>query len=401
MVLIGVGIFIATALLVRTQAEIAGATAATESTSRRAIAWSALQAVGAELHAQRRVILDGDPPRLDGQIVLFETGSVASVARLLPIGPEGVRLVAENGKIDVNTATVEMFVASRLMNEVEATALVTYRDSRPERRLRSLDELLDVTGEDGTPVFGPQRVLGELERVAEEDAGVAAFDRFEGGDLAGGEPALVDHVTVFSFEPELQRSGVLRIDVSQPWSEELGRRLDRRFGDGTGQAVRQVKETNGLSSRADIVRVLRFFNVANGDWVDVLDGLTGGDGDWRGGQTRPEHRDPTGAARAAGGAVSLGRRTVEPRSPRCTGRRTGRRRARVDLRRWRDRGSRRDRCGHSRSTRRARQRSSRLDRVAGDRGVSRRRALRDDRRSLHDALLDVARADRRRHGPRR
>ena len=61
---------------------------------------------------------------------------------------------------------------------------------------------------------------------------------------------------VYGFEPTLQRSGALRIDINVEWSDELGRRVVDRFGEGASAALRRLFETR-FDSDAQIYRTLR------------------------------------------------------------------------------------------------------------------------------------------------
>jgi hypothetical protein len=82
-------------------------------------------------------------------------------------------------------------------------------------------------------------------------------------------------LTVFAAEPNLQQSGRLRINLNVPWSDELGRRLDDRFGAGAAEIVKEIMD-GGTSFESDgaIVEVMRFFNLAPDEWPDILDALS-------------------------------------------------------------------------------------------------------------------------------
>ena len=93
------------------------------------------------------------------------------------------------------------------------------------------------------------------------------------------ETTLLDVLTVHSFEPALQRSGVLRINLNVPYSAELGRRMDDRFGEGTGSGLERLM--NGGFTFDDDSRIVRVLRSISGDaddgnvtWGDALDSLT-------------------------------------------------------------------------------------------------------------------------------
>ena len=61
------------------------------------------------------------------------------------------------------------------------------------------------------------------------------------GQDAGALRGLADAVTVYGFEPALQRSGKLRIDLNVEWSDELAERVTERFGaDASSHALARL-----------------------------------------------------------------------------------------------------------------------------------------------------------------
>ena len=93
---------------------------------------------------------------------------------------------------------------------------------------------------------------------------------------------LADIVTVYSFEPALQRNGRLRINLNTEWSEELGRRVEERFGREVRDVLRRimVEEGRTFDSEAVLFDVLRFYNVDPDDWGEIVDTFTAESGEF-------------------------------------------------------------------------------------------------------------------------
>lgn len=273
LVIMGSAIFIGTAMLFTAQAEVAGAAGARQAAQVRSLAWSGLQAVVVQLDAQRDAILRGDQPTLVERFEIFETPEgETGVVRLLAIDAENPAgfFIPEAAKLDVNTIDAERLAATGVVAPELAGAIIAFRQSLG-RPIVSIEELLRVEG------MTPTLLYGDIAASA-PDAG----------------PSLADVLTVFAFEPSLQRNGRLRINInvsSSAWSEQLSQRLDERYGEGTGAIVKRiVDEGTTFDSDKRIVQVLRFFQVPPADWSNILDGLTG---DGPGGADADETATPT------------------------------------------------------------------------------------------------------------
>ena len=96
----------------------------------RLIMRSAVHAVGARLQLDREAMLQGGTPDLQGAFDLFETKTHQAVAILLPLGPHGERVVAEAGKLDLNTASASMIAATGSVSAIESEAIVAARAAR-------------------------------------------------------------------------------------------------------------------------------------------------------------------------------------------------------------------------------------------------------------------------------
>lgn len=258
LVVMGGAILLATALLFVAQAQVAGSAHAEARVQARALAWSGALVAVTRLDAQRDVILQGRTPALDRQFVIYEGADQLAVARLLPIGPGGADLVPEAGKLDLDHADAAMLAGTGLVDEALAGAIVDHRTALG-RPYQSVAELLDVPG------MSPATLLGAIDELAEPDT------RSE-SDVARG---LADVVTVYGFEPALQLDGKRRINLNQPWSEQMAARLARRFGDEAAETLGQVLQSGTeFDTEAKIFQVLRFFEVPPEQWPPIIDAFT-------------------------------------------------------------------------------------------------------------------------------
>jgi len=278
MVVMAVALLIVVGMLSVVRGEVAAASTAPRTTQSRALAWSGLQAIGTSLDRQRDRILDGAAPTLRRQIVLVDDDRRLGVVRLLEFGSDGQTLVAEAGKIDLNSVDLESLAATGLVDEALARRIIEHRDRLGGGRFRSEIDLLAVPGVNATLLYG---TLDRL--VLDPRVGVPrGAGREQRGVTVQG---LLDAVTVHGIEPALQRSGVRRINLNRPWSSELGERVDERFGGGASTALRQLMQAGTTFDRENrIAEVLAQFNVPPTEWNDILDAFTTESGDLHGGR---------------------------------------------------------------------------------------------------------------------
>ncbi len=272
LVVITLGALAAATVLVSADASIAEAEVTVTRAQSRALAWSGVQVVMAELASQREALLDGRLPRITEEWELFtDEAGRRWMVRLIDLGgPGGVPIVSESGKLDLNTATEAMLALLPGVGDSLAKRIV---EARAERPLTSVDELLSIEG------FTPEMVYGE------EVGGAVDSPAVEGASLP-----LADVVTVYSFDPNVQSGagddpqrhrGRKRVNLNQAWSDSLRSALVDRFGEGVAQGVEQImKNGTEFKTEADFVRVMRFFQVPPADWVEALDALCTSDDDY-------------------------------------------------------------------------------------------------------------------------
>ena len=299
LVIVGSALLVVTGLLFTAQADLAGQANASGAIQSRALAWSGVQAVMSRLHDQRSRILDGELPRVDREYVLYEGGAVAGVARLLPFGRGEPYLLPEAGRLDLNTIDAVELADTGLVSTATAEAITAHRDSTLGRPFQSVAELLLVPG------VAPEILYGDIAELTVMDDALGD-DTEVGEDVAArfGDDALrglADVVTVYSFEPALQRDGKLQINLNQSWSDELGRRLDDRFGEGAGQIVKQIMDGGTtFDDDAKIFQVLRFLDTPIEQWPDIVDAVTTESGDYHFGRLDINSASPEALAALPG-----------------------------------------------------------------------------------------------------
>jgi DNA uptake protein ComE-like DNA-binding protein len=251
LLIMGATVLVATSLLFVAQAEYAGSARTDDTVQARALAWSGVQAAMVRLDEQHQDILDGSVPELDeAQFIVYETATRLGVVRLLPVGPAGEHLVPEAGKLDVNGIDAEILAATELIEPGLADAVIGYRDRTLGRPFQSVGELLRVEGLSVETLYGPVEQFWSADE-SEQDGDVfpAAVQSGAPIELRG----LADAVTVYSFEPAIQRNGALRINLNVPWSDELGDRIADRFGTDVAQTVQRIMEAGDFHyGRLDI-----------------------------------------------------------------------------------------------------------------------------------------------------
>jgi DNA uptake protein ComE-like DNA-binding protein len=278
LVVMGSALLVGTSLLFMAQAQAAGSAGAADAAQSRALAWSGIQAVMSTLNDQRQRILDGELPAIEDEYVVYETDTRLGVVRLLPVGPDGARSVPEAGKLDLNMVDAEMLAQTELIEPDLAEAVIEFRDRQLGRPFQSVAQLLQVEGITPELLYGP---IDDL-TVMDEASGALVDDSVSSGAFDDVPRGLADLVTVYSFEPALQRNGRLRINLNTEWSEELGRRVEERFGREVRDVLRRimVEEGRTFDSEAVLFEVLRFYNVAPDDWGEIVDTFTAEPGEF-------------------------------------------------------------------------------------------------------------------------
>ena len=283
LVVAGIGLSIAAGVLLLTRAETRGADRSAERVRSRALAWSGVQAIVSELAAQRGRILQGEPLELDGQYVIEEAGTRLGVVRLLPVGPDGSRLVPEASKFDLAEASIESLEASGILDAELAQAVIAARD-RFGGRLDSVEALLAAAPEAiaAEDLFGPLEELDLRDAIAGEEAdrGERMLARLEGPTPRG----IADLLTVHAAEPALDLEGRPRIAIAPPWNDAMGEAITERLGEDAANAVRIVVsggtevgplvEGLSLDRDRDLAEIMVRAKVAVEDWIEPVDVLT-------------------------------------------------------------------------------------------------------------------------------
>ncbi len=251
MVVVAIGAAGATSLAYRAQVTLRSSRQSIQRTEVRAAAWSGLQAVMAELADQRDELLGGAPPTLTESWTLgTDSGGRRLVYRLVRIGGAesgafdvGVAATPEASRLNVNTATPEALArVPGLANAADAIVA-----ARQQSLLQSVGELARIEGVDADLFFAPDvggaRLLTCMSADPSVQAGVGSGER-----------------------------GNMRINLDVEWSDELGSAVERRFGTGARDAVKQLMEQGTtFESTSDLVRTMASFQMEAESWIEPLD----------------------------------------------------------------------------------------------------------------------------------
>lgn len=234
MVVAAASLWTTVALLARAGVETAGIDGGSESIQAESAMRSAVLVYASELYEQRERLRVGVAAELDEQVVLWESGTRAMVARLIPVEGEQ-RVVAEASRLDINYATAD-----------QLDHVIGFSESilRARERHRFDDS---------------REILSLLDRSAVE---------------ATSDGGLCERLTVHAHEPNVQQNGNLRINLAVPWSEELGDRIRTRFDESTAEALHEVLKENPVQTDADLMRLILAFELDPSAWPGALDAFS-------------------------------------------------------------------------------------------------------------------------------
>ncbi|GAB4548229.1 MAG: hypothetical protein Tsb0013_08640 [Phycisphaerales bacterium] len=233
----------------------------------RSIAMAGVRGVAEDLLDQRDAMLEGEDPSLEDEVELWSDGDRRAVAILLPVGPEGETLVSESAKLDLNRATAEMLAELPGVGMGLAQAIV---GARPDAGYQSVDALLDVDGVTPTLLFG------------DRDRWARAWSDAD-TPVRGGESALIDHVTVYAAEPNVQRglgevnadfAGQLRVNLNRTWSDDIERELADLFDDDIVSTIRTLNQRGAFADEPTFLRTLDNVGLGADDIRWILDLFT-------------------------------------------------------------------------------------------------------------------------------
>lgn len=275
LVVVAIAAMVGTTVMYVADAEVVGTRTTIRAMQSRALAWSGVQVTMAELLAQRGALLDGGHPDLTRELTMSmgEAGA-RGVARLVEVAA-GEAVVPEAGKLDLNTATAAMLVATGRMDEALAGRIVSAAAQRP---LTSVEELLGISGVTAEMVYG---VVGGTVPTPGPGAPVGGAEN----PAAGSQGVrLGDVLTTYAFDPNVQagvgdrgadHKGKRRINIGSDWSDALGKAVSNRFGKDAAKVLEQVmKGGSKFAGDSDVVAVLRRLNVPPAEWGPILDSFT-------------------------------------------------------------------------------------------------------------------------------
>ncbi|MCX7014870.1 MAG: type II secretion system protein GspK [Candidatus Sumerlaeota bacterium] len=168
-------------------------------------------------------------------------------------------LVDEAGKLNLNTATVDMLEGLPGMTPELAGAIVDWRDSdsdvstdgaesdsyalrQPASQCKNgpfetVDELRLVLGADWNILFGEDANLNGALDPNEDDEAVSEPPDNHNGVL---DPGVLEYVTVFSREPNKAADGSARLNIANASSQEIGRRLADTLGEDRAREIERA-----------------------------------------------------------------------------------------------------------------------------------------------------------------
>jgi DNA uptake protein ComE-like DNA-binding protein len=290
LLVVTIGALVGTSIIYYSGADRRAAKLGVSRVQARAMAWSGVQVVLAELSKQRDALLSGEAPEITERWIA-PSGEVAGGGgeqwgfRVMAV--RGKTLWSEMGKLDVNSVPAEMLAKLPGMTEELAGKIVAARGTR---RFTSVPELLSVQGMTPELLLGsgagastPAPVAPAAEG-AEPSEAATSVSGGGGGGGGGGEGGLSRFLTVYSFDPEVQvgfgakaseAAGKQRININVPWSDDLGEAIKDRFDAGIADGVKGLLERGEKFEKpSSIVKKLREFRVEPEGWVEVLDAFT-------------------------------------------------------------------------------------------------------------------------------
>ncbi|MBK9187557.1 MAG: hypothetical protein IPM33_01240 [Phycisphaerales bacterium] len=259
LVVVAIGAMIGTSVMLRAQSHRALAGVGVRKTQTTALAWSGVNAAMAEMAAQRESILDGGEPTLTSEWELFREGAWRGVVRLVPLGEGGQVCIPENARLDANLASKEMLAALPGVGDAIADKIIAARG-------QGLSSIEPLRGLAGAPVADELRVVTPAPPSTH--------------DGTTGNHAWIDHLTVFSFDPDLQAGvagneagkGLQRVGLSNGWTDGARSAVADRFGEDIARVAEAVfKDAPPLTKDSQLVALLRRVGSKPKDWAAALD----------------------------------------------------------------------------------------------------------------------------------
>ena len=257
-------------LLLSAEVSRADTTASIARSQSRALAWSGVQAMMAEIASSRDDLIAGGAPNVVGEHVVFTD---ATGARHV-FRPVEDRAESEQTRLDINHATAEMLAKLPRLDETIAQAIVTKRSAAS---FNAIDELLNVEGVTEGLLYG--------DPSNDDDAPLNPFAAF---DAAPDARPLADLITVYSFDPIVQTAvdepesrGRQRLRLTDGWNDDLEQGVAERLGDDAARAFGAMfREESELTNASDLVRAMIDRSIPTEQWGAALDLFTFASGDY-------------------------------------------------------------------------------------------------------------------------
>lgn len=269
LIVVAIGAIIGTSVMLRAQSHRALASVGVRRTQTNALAWSGVNAVMAEMAAQREAILDGAEPSLTLEWELFRDGAWRGVVRLVPAGKSGGVCTPENARLDVNLATTEMLASLPGVDDALGERIIGARG----QGLSSIEPLRVL-------VAGMRSVDASTASLSDSVGGIGAGRAIDAAAGGSGDGEWIDHLTVFSFDPDVQAGvagneagkGLRRVGLSGGWTTGARSAVVDRFGEDIARVAEAIfKDAPPMKKDSELVALLRRVGATPKDWGPALD----------------------------------------------------------------------------------------------------------------------------------
>lgn len=273
------GLLLATSAVWMARAERSAEAAERDAAQLRALAWSGLQAVMAELDSQREAILAGQTPEMTESWSLFGTPTSRGTIRLLPVAGESL-LESESAKLDLNAVDAEMLTRLEAVGEAFADRIIAARAGLSGERFHSPGDLLAVEGVTAERLYGALGEISVQSSVSDESSEEARFAaRLEAlsSDSAPvvGSSGWRSLLTTWNYEPVLQNTGRYKINLAAELDDRMRERIERRFGPDLVTLIEAIKNDPDQQIEGDwVYQALAASGLAPEEWDQYLDAFT-------------------------------------------------------------------------------------------------------------------------------
>jgi hypothetical protein len=276
LVLVGCAVFVVTGIVFLVRGEVAGAKNSVDGAQLRAATWSAVQAYASRFASQRDRLLRGDAPIVEPSIVLWEANDETAHAALLPVSPDGARLVGEASRVELRTASELALTSTGAVAEDVAAAVIAARDGAGGASIQP-ESLLGAGGGAVTieALYGP---IDEITLARDDDEAVRSGEALERLLAGSVQPrGLADLLTGFAEEPPLRANGEPKLHVAGEWTDERRGAIEVALGSGAAALLEGVTKETANPTLGNLFAAWRGKHPEPKDWRTFLDAMAADD----------------------------------------------------------------------------------------------------------------------------